>query len=188
MADNDDERREDAELIRKLEQWRPREQQRELTPDERAARRRLVSIARRKANAIAAAQRAERQARMRARNDCQRLDFEAAQARTKELSWEEARERTLEYARNLIKRRTLRSDALHGSIHKFVAAYIATADPDNFRGDIEPREREDLIRGAHLKTSLREKWAVLRASEHFGRDERTIREAVKPSRRSRRGT
>ena len=116
---------------------------------------------------------------MQARNDCERLDFE-------ELSWEEALERTSEYARNLIKRRMPRSNRLHVMIRKFVAAYIATADPENFEGDIEPGEREDLIRGARLKTSLREKWAVLRAAEYFGRDERTIREAVKPSRRSRR--
>jgi hypothetical protein len=180
---NDDERRRDAALIRILEQSRPRERQRKLlTPKEHAARRRLVPIARRKANAIIAAQRAERQARMQAQNDCERLDFEAAQARTKKPGWEEA----LEYARNLMKRRMLRSDELHVLIRKFVATYIATADPKNFDGDIEPGERKDLIRGARLKTSLREKWAVLRAAEYFGRDERTIREAIKPSRRSRR--
>ena len=67
---------------------------------------------------------------------------------------------------------------LHASIRKFVATYMATADPDN-EGDIEPAERRDLKKG------VREKWAILRAAEHFGRDERTIREAVKPSRPSR---
>jgi hypothetical protein len=98
----------------------------------------------------------------------------------------EAMAKALERTLDLIKRRMLRSDELHAFIRKFVAAYIATADAENFDGDIEPGEREDLRRGARLKTSLREKWAVLRAAEYFGRDERTIREAVKPSRRSRR--
>jgi len=52
----------DAELIRILEEARPRQQQRELTPEERAECCRLVSAARKKANAIATARRAKRRA------------------------------------------------------------------------------------------------------------------------------
>jgi len=84
----------------------------------------------------------------------------------------------LERLRDLVQRRPIHKKELHASICKFVATYMATADPDN-EGDIEPAERRDLKKG------VREKWAILRAAEHFGRDERTIREAVKPSRRSR---
>src|SRR6516165_383391 len=52
----------DAELLQILEDARPRHQQRELTPEERAKRRRLVSAARGKANAITTARRAKRRA------------------------------------------------------------------------------------------------------------------------------
>ena len=83
------------------------------------------------------------------------------------------------------KRRSTRKEVLHGLIRMFVSSYEQTADPDNFWGDIEPEERRDLIRGSRLKTDLREKWAVLRAAKHFKRDDRTIREAINPSSRSR---
>jgi hypothetical protein len=52
----------DAELLQILKDARPRHQQRELTPEERAERRRLVSAARGKANAITTARRAKRRA------------------------------------------------------------------------------------------------------------------------------
>jgi hypothetical protein len=83
------------------------------------------------------------------------------------------------------KRRPTKKEVLHGLIRMSVTSYKQTADPDNFEGDIEPEERKDLIKGSHLKTDLREKWAVRRAAERFKRDERTIREAIKPSARSR---
>ena len=77
------------------------------------------------------------------------------------------------------KRRPTKKEVLHGLIRMSVTSYKQTADPDNFEGDIEPEERKDLIKGSHLKTDLREKWAVRRAAERFKRDERTIREAIK---------
>jgi hypothetical protein len=179
----------DAELIRILEQSRPREQRRELTPEERAERRRLVSVARKEAATIAAANRAKR---LKATGSlCEQSDpsdseadflaWAKDQTGCDDETWEKAREQT----RGQVKRRPVHKAELHALIRKFVATYVATADPENRDGDLEQSEREDLARGARLKTSLREKWAITRVAEYFGRDERTIREAVNPSRRSR---
>jgi hypothetical protein len=110
------------------------------------------------------------------KNDVKDQDFLAW---AKEHADHEAMAKALERTRDQVKRRVFHKKALHELIRKFVAAYTATADPDNFNGDIEPDEREDLKKG------ICEKWAVRRAAEHYGRDERTIREAINPSRRSR---
>jgi hypothetical protein len=93
--------------------------------------------------------------------------------------------KALDDARKQCQRRMLHKDVLHTLIRKFVAGYIAEANPDTPNTDISPEEREDLIRGANLKISLREKWAVQRAAEQYHRDDRTIREVVKSSKRSR---
>jgi hypothetical protein len=93
--------------------------------------------------------------------------------------------KALDDARKQCQRRILHREILHFTIRKFVAAYMAEANPDTPNPDISDQERKDLIRGANLKTSLREKWAVRRAIEQYQRDDRTIREVVKPSRRSR---
>jgi hypothetical protein len=79
--------------------------------------------------------------------------------------------------------RKVHKEVLHGLIRMFIASYKQTATPAAPR--LSKQEREDLIRGEHLKTDLKEKWAVERAVEHFERDDRTIREAVNPSARSR---
>jgi hypothetical protein len=94
---------------------------------------------------------------------------------------DKAKERT----RDQVEQRILHKEELHDLIRRFVAIYKDTVNPDNFDGDIEPEGRDDLIRGVTLKTDLREKWAVRRAAEHFRRDERTVREALNPSTRSR---
>jgi hypothetical protein len=93
--------------------------------------------------------------------------------------------KALDDARKQCQRRMLRKEILHFIVRKFVAAYLAEANPDTPNTDTSDQERKDLIRGANLKTSLREKWAMRRAIEQYQRDDRTIREAVKPSRRSR---
>lgn len=102
---------------------------------------------------------------------------------------DKAKERT----RDQVEQRILHKEELHDLIRRFVAIYKDTATPDApLKQTEEPdaqglnkEERNDLIRGANLKTDLREKWAVRRAAEHFKRDERTIREALNPSARSR---
>jgi hypothetical protein len=77
------------------------------------------------------------------------------------------------------KRRGTRKNVLHDLIRRFVRAYIAEADPDTPDTDMCDEERED------LKNGVREKWAIPRAAEHYRREDRTIREAVNPSKRSR---
>jgi hypothetical protein len=81
--------------------------------------------------------------------------------------------------------RMLHKEILHSLIRMFVGSYKQTATPDApDTADMCDKEREDLARGEHLKTDLREKWAVERAVERFERDDRTIREAINPSARS----
>jgi hypothetical protein len=83
-------------------------------------------------------------------------------------------------------RRKLHKEVSHSLIRMFVSSYkhTATADAPN-TADMCDREREDLTRGKRLKTDLKEKWATTRAAEHFERDDRTIREVINPSARSR---
>ena len=92
---------------------------------------------------------------------------------------DKAKERT----RQQVERRMLHKEVLHDLIRRFVAAYKQTATPD--APGLDKKEREDLVRGERLKIDLKEKWAVLRAAKHFKRDDRTIREALNPSTRSR---
>jgi hypothetical protein len=80
-------------------------------------------------------------------------------------------------------RRMLHKEILHGLIRMFVSSYKQTATP-GARG-LSKQECEELARGTRLKTDLKEKWAVERAAERFERDDRTIREAISPSVRSR---
>ena len=82
-------------------------------------------------------------------------------------------------------RQELHKEVLHGLIRMFVGSYKQTATPDT--PGLSKQEREDLTRGEHLKINLKEKWATERAAERFERDDRTIREAVNPSARSRNG-
>jgi hypothetical protein len=84
------------------------------------------------------------------------------------------------------KRRSTKKEVRHELIRDFVFWYKHTASPDTFNTnsdtpdpDLCDEEREDLRKG------VREKWAIHRASEHYGLDDRTIREAVNPSKRSR---
>ena len=84
------------------------------------------------------------------------------------------------------KRRSTKKEVRHELIRDFVFWYNHTASPDTFNTnsdtpdpDLCDEEREDLRKG------VREKWAIHRASEHYGLDDRTIREAVNPSKRSR---
>jgi hypothetical protein len=75
------------------------------------------------------------------------------------------------------ERRMLHREVLHDLIRRYVSLYTREAKPDD--PGIEPEERADLLRG------IREKWAIRRAAEYFGRDERTVREIINPSKRSR---
>jgi hypothetical protein len=79
--------------------------------------------------------------------------------------------------------RMLHKEVLHDLIRMFVTSYKQTVTPD--APGLSKQEREDIIRGKRLKTDLKEKWAVIRAAKHFKRDERTIREVINPSTRSR---
>lgn len=86
---------------------------------------------------------------------------------------------TLEKAKERVRGqvgRMLHKEVLHTLIGKFVAAYMTEAKPTDPIPDLECRA---LLKG------LREKCAVSRAAEHYGRDPRTIREAIHPSSRSR---
>jgi hypothetical protein len=78
------------------------------------------------------------------------------------------------------KRRNTQTEVEHDVVRRFVAAYIREADPDTPGTDMSDKERDDLRKG------IREKWAVIRAAEYYQCDDRTIREIVHPSRRTRR--
>jgi hypothetical protein len=91
--------------------------------------------------------------------------------------------KALERTRGQVQRRMLHKEVLHDLIRRFVAAYMREAKLDD--PGLSKEEREDLIRGKQLKIDLKEKWAIRRAEDHFGRDERTIREAINRSKRSR---
>jgi hypothetical protein len=95
-------------------------------------------------------------------NDCSHEVMAAALARTRKQS----------------QRRRVQKEVLHTLIRKFVVMYITEAKPTD-PGITKP-ERKALLR------DLKEKCAVQRAVDQFGRDERTIREARRPSKRSRR--
>jgi hypothetical protein len=103
-------------------------------------------------------------------------DIDDQQADTKMVA-DDTLEKAKERTRHQVERRMLHKQALHDLIRSFVDAYNATATPDAPR--LHKGEREDLQKG------IREKWAVLRAAKHFKRDERTIREALNSSTRSR---
>jgi hypothetical protein len=63
----------------------------------------------------------------------------------------------------------------------FVTSYKQTATPDApDTADLSGQEREDLTRGERLKTDLKEKWATMRAAEHFEVEDRHIRRVVSP--------
>jgi hypothetical protein len=83
----------------------------------------------------------------------------------------------MERTANPAEHRMPRKEGLHDLVRRFVATYMREAKPDD--PGIEPEERVDLLKGT------REKWAVIRAAEYYRRDERTIREIIHPSRRTR---
>jgi hypothetical protein len=89
--------------------------------------------------------------------------------------WAQALERT----RHQVERRMLHKEVLDHLVRRFVDAYMREANPDTPGTDMSDEERDDLRRG------IKEKWAVIRAAEYYERDERTIREIMHPSNRSR---